>query len=73
VLLLIIGIQIGGVLISSVLHRENLVRAMINGHKRGAAVEAIRYPQWVVGVLLLAGLITFLWALLSGHLPWLMP
>lgn len=73
VLLLIIGIHIGGVLISSVLHRENLVRAMINGHKRGAAVEAIRYPQWVVGVLLLAGLITFLWALLSGHLPWLMP
>ena len=73
VLLLIIGIHIGGVLISSVLHRENLVRAMINGHKRGAAVEAIRYPQWVVGVLLLAGLITFLWALLSGQLPWLMP
>jgi cytochrome b len=73
VLLLIIGIHIGGVLISSVLHRENLVRAMINGHKRGAAVEAIRYPQWVVGVLLLVGLITFLWALLSGHLPWLMP
>ena len=72
-LLLIIGIHIGGVLISSVLHRENLVRAMINGHKRGAAVEAIRYPQWVVGVLLLAGLITFLWALLSGQLPWLMP
>jgi len=73
VLLLIIGIHIGGVLISSVLHRENLVRAMINGHKRGAAVEAIRYPQWVVGVLLLAGLIIFLWALLSGQLPWLMP
>ena len=72
-LLLIIGIHIGGVLISSVLHRENLVRAMMNGHKRGAAVEAIRYPQWVVGVLLLAGLITFLWALLSGQLPWLMP
>lgn len=73
VLLFIIGIHVGGVLISSVLHRENLVRAMINGHKRGAAVEAIRYPQWVVGVLLLAGLITFLWGLLSGQLPWLMP
>lgn len=73
VLLFIIGIHVGGVLISSVLHRENLVRAMINGHKRGAAVEAIRYSQWVVGVLLLAGLITFLWGLLSGQLPWLMP
>jgi hypothetical protein len=46
---------------------------MINGHKRGAAVEAICYPQWIVAVLLLAGLIIFLWALLSGQLPWLLP
>jgi hypothetical protein len=60
-------------LVSSILHRENLARAMINGHKRGVAVEAIRYPQWIVGVLLLAGLITFLWALLSGQVSWLMP
>lgn len=72
-LLLIIGIHIAGVLVSSLLHRENLVRAMMNGHKQGAAIEAIRYPQWIVGVLLLTGLITFLWALLSGQLPWLMP
>ena len=73
VLLLIIGVHVVGVLVSSALHRENLVRAMINGHKRGVAVEAIRYPQWIVGILLLAGLLTFLWALLSGQLPWLLP
>lgn len=73
VLLIIIGIHIVGVLVSSALHRENLVRSMINGHKHGVSVEAIRYPQWIVGVLLLAGLLTFLWALLSGQLPWLMP
>lgn len=71
-LLLIIGIHIVGVLVSSLLHRENLVRAMMNGHKRGVAVEAIRYPQWIMGVLLLAGLVVFLWALLSGQLPWLL-
>ena len=73
VLLLIIAIHIAGVLVSSLLHREHLVRAMLNGCKRGALVEAIRYPHWIVGILLVAGLIGFWWALLSGRLPGLMP
>lgn len=73
VLLLIIGVHIGGVLLSSLLHRENLVRAMVNGYKQGAAAEAIRFPQWIVAILLISGLMVFLWALLSSQLPWLMP
>jgi succinate dehydrogenase hydrophobic anchor subunit len=73
VLLLIIGVHVAGVLLSSLLHRENLVRAMVNGYKQGAASDAIRYPQWIVGVLLLAGLTALLWGLFSGHLPWLVP
>lgn len=72
-LLLIIGIHIVGVFLSSVLHQENLVRAMVNGHKRGVAVEAIRYPQWIVGMLLVGAMLIFWWALLSGYLPGLMP
>lgn len=73
VLLLIIGIHVGGVIVSSFLHHENLVRCMINGHKMGNLVDGIRYPQWLVGGLLLAGMGVFLWALLTGRLPLLLP
>ena len=73
VLLLIIGIHVGGVVVSSVLHHENLVQSMVNGHKVGNPADGIRYPQWVVGILLLTGLGVFLWALLTSRLPMLLP
>lgn len=73
VLLLVIAIHVGGVIISGFLHHENLVRAMVNGHKQGKPTDAIRYPQWVVGVLLVLGVGVFLWALLTSRLPALLP
>ena len=73
VLLVVIAIHVSGVIVSSLLHRENLVRAMINGHKQGVSNDAIRYPHWIMGVLLLLGLVAFLWALLSSRLPVLLP
>lgn len=73
ILILVIAIHIGGVVVSSLLHQENLVRAMVNGHKSGKAAEGIRYPQRIVGVLMVAGLGAFLWALLTGRLPMLLP
>ena len=72
-LLVVIAIHVGGVVASSFLHRENLVRAMVNGHKQGNAAEAIRYPQWIIGVLLILGVVVFLGALLTGRLPTLLP
>ena len=73
VLLMIVIIHVSGVLVSSLLHRENLVRSMVNGYKQGRLTDAIRYPQWTIGLLLLGALGYFLWALLTSRLPALLP
>jgi cytochrome b len=59
-LLAVVVVHVVGVVLSSVLHRENLTGAMITGRKRGEASQAIRGARWLVGAALLA-LVAAVW------------
>ena len=57
----LVGVHVSGVLVSSLLHRENLVRSMIDGYKQGEPGQGIRRLQWLVGIGLIFGVIA-LWS-----------
>jgi cytochrome b len=58
-MLALVGVHVAGVLVSSLLHRENLVRSMISGYKMGEPGQSLRRAHWLVGAGLLAGAVAF--------------
>lgn len=53
-MLTVVIVHVAGVISGSLLHGENLVRAMVDGHKQGAPEAAIRSARPLAAALLLA-------------------
>jgi len=60
-MLAVVAVHVAGVVVSSLMHRENLVRAMLNGIKEAKAEEGVDRPYAWLGVIILVAVVTF-WA-----------
>lgn len=64
-MLTVVFIHVAGVISGSLLHGENLVRAMITGHKQGSPEEAIPSARPLAAIFLLAWVAAASWWLAS--------
>lgn len=60
-MLVVVVVHIAGVVVSSVLHHENLVLSMITGFKSGEPEEGVRRAYLWLGIMILAVVVVF-WA-----------
>lgn len=68
-MLAIVGIHIAGVLVSSWMHRENLIGAMFSGRKTGQPNDGIRRSWWSVAGVMLVLVLGFWWLQWNSAAP----
>lgn len=61
-MLAVVGLHVAGVAVSSVMHRENLVRSMITGFKAAGKNDGISRSYTWLGVIILAAVVAFWFA-----------
>lgn len=67
--LALVIVHIAAAIIMSLLQKENLVRSMLTGKKRGLPEQAIGFPQYLIGLLLILGSIYCFYMILTGAVP----
>ena len=67
--LALVVIHIAAAVIMSLLQKENLIRAMVTGKKNGLPEQAIQFPQYFIGLLLLLAWGYCFYMIYSGALP----
>lgn len=67
--LAIVVIHIAAAIIMSLLQKENLVRSMVTGKKQGLPEQAIRFPLYLIGTLLILGSAYCFYMILTGAVP----
>jgi len=66
-MLAVVVIHLIGVALASLVHKENLPRAMVNGHKEGPVEEGIRSPRYLAAALLVALVVASAGLFLKGY------
>lgn len=65
----VVVIHITAAIVMSLLQKENLIRSMVTGKKQGLPEQAIRFPQYLIGLLLVLGSIYCFYMILTGAFP----